>query len=177
MAGQTILLKGTGGVSIFALQFAKILGARVIITSSSDEKLVRAKAMGADVGLNYRNDPDWQRKVFDETDGQGVDVVSEVIGVGLNESLGYLALNGKIVVSGLLGGSKAGLDILTFMGKKATVLSTKVGSKSSFLAMNKALEVNKLKPVVDKVFPMGAFAEAFAYLEQGRHFGKVVLGF
>ncbi|WP_028297964.1 zinc-dependent alcohol dehydrogenase family protein [Olivibacter sitiensis] len=177
IAGQTILIKGTGGVSVFALQFAKMLGAKAIVTSSADEKLEKATALGANVTLNYKTNSNWKQDVLAETAGQGVDLVLEVTGAELNESLDYLALNGKIIVSGFLSGTKANLDILTFMERKATIFSTKVGSKASFIDMNRAIEINNIKPFIGKIFPLDKFKEAFDHLEYGKHFGKVIITF
>lgn len=176
-AGQTVILQGTGGVSVFALQFAKVLGAKVIITSSSDEKLQKAKSLGADITLNYRTNKNWQKDVLTATNGIGVDLALEMTGASLNETLQYLKLNGKIVIIGFLNGTNVDLDISNILYRNATIVGIKVGSKLSFEEMNRAIEVNDIKPIIAKVFPLSAFKEAFDYIEKGKHFGKVVLNF
>ncbi|MBP1616316.1 MAG: hypothetical protein H6Q14_143 [Bacteroidetes bacterium] len=176
-AGQTVLLQGTGGVSIFALQFAKALGAKVFITSSSDEKLQKAKELGADLVLNYRTNNHWQDNVMTETKGIGVDLALEMTGASLNETLGYLKINGKVVIVGFLDGSKVDLDVFEILYRNASIVGIKVGSKSSFAEMNRAIEVNNIRPFIDKEFNLSDFREAFNYVEQGKHFGKIIINF
>jgi NADPH:quinone reductase-like Zn-dependent oxidoreductase len=175
-AGQTVLVQGTGGVSIFALQLAKALGARVIITSSSDDKLKRAKKLGADVAINYKTDPDWWQNVKAATDGLGVDHVVDVGGQDtLNQSLKALKPGGFIAVVGILTGVECRLDVLTFLRRNARLQSLSVGSRQSFGEMNTFMEEHQLHPVVDAVFPWSKTAEAFRSLKAGEHFGKLVL--
>ncbi|MGA7904078.1 MAG: NAD(P)-dependent alcohol dehydrogenase, partial [Terrimicrobiaceae bacterium] len=176
-AGETVLTLGTGGVSIFALQFAKIHGARVIATSSSDEKITRVRKLGADDAVNYKKIPDWDREVFRLTDRVGVDHVVEVGGAGtLPKSLSAVRLGGAISVIGVLSGG-SGVDPGRVLMKSVRLQGIFVGSRLMFEHMNRAIAVNKLKPVIDKIFPFDEAREALAYLESGAHFGKVVLKF
>ena len=176
-AGQTVLLLGTGGVSIFGLQFAKMHGARVVITSGSDEKLARARELGADFGINYRETPDWEEEVLRLTGGEGVRQVLEVGGAGtLTKSLKCLALNGNVHVIGGVSGFTADVPLGLMIGKLAEVHGIFVGSREMFEAMNQAIGQHKTKPQIDRVFPFEEASEAYAYLESGGHFGKVVIG-
>jgi NADPH:quinone reductase-like Zn-dependent oxidoreductase len=174
--GQTLLVQGTGGVSIFALQFAKLFGANVIILSSSDDKLVRAKKLGADATINYRKNPVWWEQVRELCGGHGVDHVVDVGGPGtLDQSIKALKGGGFIAVVGLLGGTETTIDQLTFIVRNARIESFTVGSRESFEKMNEFLVANELHPVVDTVFPWNQAADAFRQLEAGKHFGKIVL--
>jgi NADPH:quinone reductase-like Zn-dependent oxidoreductase len=170
--GETVLLQGTGGVSIFALQFAKLAGARVIITSSSDEKLERAKSMGADHVFNYKTQPDWPEKV--KALG-GVDLVLEVVGTGFKDAIQACRFGGRIIIIGFLNGAETSLSIFDFLQKKLTVKGVLVGSKSTFSQMNQTIEKANLRPVIDQVFPFSEARQAFEYLAAGKHFGKIVL--
>lgn len=175
-AGQTVLLLGTGGVSIFGLQIAKMHGARVIITSSSDEKLERAKTLGADEGVNYRKCPDWEKEVHRLTDGAGVDHVLEVGGADtFPKALRSLALHGTVSVIGGVSGFSMKAPIIDMIGKMARVQGIFVGSRAMFEEMNRALALNRILPVVDRVFPFAEAPEAYRYLERGAHFGKIVI--
>jgi NADPH:quinone reductase-like Zn-dependent oxidoreductase len=176
-SGQIVLLQGTGGVSIFALQFAKALGAKVIITSSSEEKLNRAKQMGADEIVNYKDIPDWQNKVLELTNGKGIDLALEMSWTDIGKTIETMKLGGKIVVVGLLGGANANLSVYGIMQKSLSVLGIQVGSKSSFEAMNRFIESNDIQPEIDEIFNINQFREALNYFEKGKHFGKVVLNF
>lgn len=176
-AGQTILLQGTGGVSIFALQFAKALGAKVILISSSDEKLETAKALGADETINYRTNPDWQEAVIKLTNGHGVDFALEISWAGMNKTISAMKTNGKIAVVGMLGGHDVQLSALDLIQKSLTIKAVHVGSKASFEEMNKAITVNTIKPVIDRVFNISELEEAIIHFEKGKHLGKVVLTF
>ncbi|MBI3562072.1 MAG: NAD(P)-dependent alcohol dehydrogenase [Gammaproteobacteria bacterium] len=177
-AGDTILLHGTGGVSIFALQFAKALGARVIITSSDDNKLTKARELGADCLINYKQTPEWISDVLTMTDSEGADVVVETVGgSNLNKSLEALRLDGHISVVGFLDGVQSPINLIALNLKRAKVNGLSVGSRQDFADMLKAISVNKLKPVIDKIFPLDQTAEAFSYLESARHFGKIVIEF
>jgi len=174
--GQTVLVQGTGGVSIFGLQFAKALGARVIVTSSSDEKLRRAAKLGADVTVNYKTNPEWCEPVKAATDGIGVDHVIDVGGPDtLNQSLKALKPGGFIAVVGILTGTEGKLDVLTLLRRGARVQSITVGSRQSFEEMNAFLAEHQLRPVVDEVFPWSKTADAFSELKAAKHFGKLVL--
>jgi NADPH:quinone reductase-like Zn-dependent oxidoreductase len=175
-AGETVLVQGTGGVSIFALQFAKMSGAKVIITSSSDEKLQRAKKLGADFLINYKNIPDWETEVRKITDSEGVDCVVEVGGAQtLSKSFKATKMGGKVLVIGILSGIDSSMNLLPILMKNLCVQGIFVGSRTMFESMNKAITTNNLQPVIDKVFPFSEAAAAFRYLETGRHFGKVVI--
>lgn len=175
--GQTVLLQGTGGVSVFALQFAKALGAKVIITSSSNEKLQKAKQLGADEIINYRDVPDWQMKILEFTEGKGVDLALEMSWVEINKTIDAMKLGGKIVVVGLLGGPDTLMSVYGIMQKSLSILGIQVGSKSSYSAMNNAIEVNDIKPVIDHKFNISQLSDAFSYFERGKHFGKLVIEF
>lgn len=175
--GQTLLLQGTGGVSIFALQFAKALGAKVIITSSSDEKLARAKELGADEIINYKKVSNWQKKVLEVTQGMGVDLALEMSWAGIGKTIESMKLGGKIVVVGLLGGSEATVSVYGIMQKNLSILGIQVGSRASFEAMNRFMEKHNIQPEIDRVFHIDQLSSALDYFEKGKHFGKVVLNF
>ena len=174
--GQTVLTQGTGGVSLFALQFAKLCGARVVATSSSDAKIERLKQLGADVTINYKTTPDWG-KVARETTGQGVDIVVEVGGVGtLNESIRATKIGGTIAFIGVLAGPAAGNSRLPLMVMQQQRLQgVTVGSIEDLQAMSDAIAANGMKPVMDRTFAFDQAKEAFAYMASGAHFGKVAI--
>jgi len=175
-AGDTVLVQGTGGVSIFALQFAKLCGARVIITSSSDEKLQKARDLGADLTINYRSQPDWPKAVKELTGGQGADHIVEVGGGGtLTGSLACVALGGTISVIGVLTGTSAQVDVRQVLMKGVRIQGVFVGPRDCFEAMVKAVELHHMKPTVGRVFPFDEAVEALGYMESGAHFGKVVV--
>jgi len=174
--GESVLLIGTGGVSIFALQFARLAGARVLITSSSDEKLRRARSLGADGCINYRTSPDWEREVMKLTDGRGVDHVLEVGGSGtLSRSIASVAVGGRIALIGVLTGVGAPGSPYGLLGRQASIHGVFVGSRGHFERMNAAIAVNRLEPIVDRIFRFDEAAAAYRHLESGAHFGKVVL--
>jgi NADPH:quinone reductase-like Zn-dependent oxidoreductase len=173
--GDTVLLQGTGGVSIFALQFAKMLGARTIITSSSDDKLARAKALGADETINYKKEPAWEKPVLDLTSGYGVDHVVEVGGARtLEQSLRCVRIGGSVSVIGVLTGAGE-INPTLILGRRSSVQGMSVGSVEMFEGMNRAIARSKLKPVIDKVYPFEEAASAFRHMESARHFGKIVV--
>ena len=175
-AGDTVLLQGTGGVSIFGLQFAHAMGIRAIITSSSDEKLKQAKALGAACGINYRTTPEWQKAAMDFTAGRGVDHVIEVGGAAtLTRSFGAIRVGGKISMIGGLSGGATELNPGLIFSRRANVQGISVGSTQMFEAMNRATEANAIKPVIDKVFAFGAASEAYRHMASGAHFGKIVI--
>lgn len=175
--GDTVLVMGTGGVSIFALQFAKLAGARVIATSSSDEKLERVRQLGASDGINYKSVPDWDKKVLELTGRRGVDHVVEVGGVGtLAKSLRAVRMGGHISLIGVLSGVGEANPLPAVM-KNIRIQGIYVGSRDMFEAMNRAIAVHQLRPVVDRVFPFKETHEAYRYMESGAHFGKVVIQF
>ncbi|WP_146461116.1 zinc-dependent alcohol dehydrogenase family protein [Rubripirellula tenax] len=175
--GQTVLLLGTGGVSIFALQLAKIAGAKVIITSSSDEKLARAKSMGADETINYRDIPDWDKRVRELTDDVGVDHVIEVGGAGtLEKSLRSARVSGTISLIGILSGRvDQNPSMLPALFNRITVRGIYVGSRRMFEDLCRSIDVNGLVPVVDRTFAFEDARAAYEYLQSGKHFGKVVI--
>ena len=173
--GDTVLVQGTGGVALFALQFAKIMGARVVALSSSDEKLGRAKQLGADVGINYRVTPGWGLAVKEATGGRGVDIIVETAGATMEQSLAAVAFGGFIGIVGFVAGMKAEIPLRSIIGPMIRIQGIAVGSRARFEAMNRAIALHKLKPVVDSTFPLEKAAEAFRHIEQGKHFGKVVI--
>jgi NADPH:quinone reductase-like Zn-dependent oxidoreductase len=175
-AGDTVLLLGTGGVSLFGLQFAVMAGARTIVTSSSDEKIARAEALGAKATVNYRRHPDWAAEVLALTEGRGVDHVVEVGGPeSFAQSLRAVRAGGQINVVGYLGGREGKINPLDIFARRVTVRGIPVGSRASFENMNRAISANGLRPVIDRVFPWTKAVDALRYLESGAHFGKVVL--
>ena len=177
-AGDTVLIQGTGGVSIFALQFALLAGARVIATSSSDEKLERVLQLGASDGINYKQTPDWSKKVRELTAGDGVDYVVEVGGAGtLSESLRAVRYGGQISLIGVLTGGSAEINTASILMKNVKVQGIYVGSREMFEAMNSAIALHKLHPVCDRVFPFHEAPEALKYMETGSHFGKICIRF
>jgi len=174
-AGDTVLVQGTGGVALFALQFAKIMGARVVALSSSDEKLVRARQLGADIGINYRTTPDWGAAVKEATQGRGVDIIVETAGATMDKSLAAVAFGGFIGIVGFVAGLKADIPLRSVIGPMIRIQGIAVGSRARFEAMNRAIALHKLKPVIDSTFPLEKAADAFRHMEQGRHFGKIVV--
>ena len=173
-AGDTVLLLGTGGVSIWALQIAKIMGATVAITSSSGEKLDRAKGMGADYLVNYREQPDWGRVVRDWTGGRGVDHVVEVGGAGtLPQSIEAVRVGGHISLIGVLTGGAGNVPTAALMAKQARLQGLIVGSRRDQQDFVRALDRGTIRPVVDQRFPLEALADAFRLEMSGRHFGKI----
>lgn len=175
-AGDTVLLLGTGGVSIFALQFAELMGARVVITSSSDAKLERAKALGAWQTVNYRTTPDWEKAVLALTDGRGVDLAVEVGGAGtLSRSIAATRVAGTIAFIGVLAGGQ--VDPRPIMSKSLTLQGIYVGSRNLFREMNRAIEAAGLKPVIDRYFPFEDAPAAYRAMKAADHFGKLVIEF
>ncbi len=174
-AGDTVLLQGTGGVSLFALQFAKAAGARVIITSSSDQKLAQAKALGADIGLNYKTLPDWSRAVREATNDRGVDIVVETGGSTLSQSLAATSFGGFVAVVGFVAGYEATIQLRQLIGPMIRVQGIAVGSRARFEQMNRAITAHQIKPIIGKEFAFSDTRAAFHYMESGAHFGKVVI--
>jgi NADPH:quinone reductase-like Zn-dependent oxidoreductase len=174
-AGDTVLTLGLGNVSLFALQFAKVSGARVIATTSSDEKAARLKAVGADAVINYRTTPDWHEAVRELTQGQGVDHVIEVGGGSLEQSIKATAFNGQINFIGRLSDAVSTIDTNVLYNAVATIRVIFAGSRAQFIAMNRAIDVNRLRPIIDRVFPFDDVLGAFRYYEKGQAFGKVVI--
>ena len=177
-AGETVLALGTGGVSIFALQIARLNGARVAITSSSDAKLALARQLGADIAINYRTTPDWAAELMTATGGAGADIIVETGGMAtLSQSLAAAAVNGRIAIIGALGGpSTTGLpNFSTIIGKNLTLKGIAEGSRAMLAELMRAVEVGQLTPVIDREFPFDEAGDAYAYLRSGRHVGKVLI--
>src|SRR6516165_6621803 len=176
-AGDTVLTQGSGGVSVFALQFARLLGARVLATTSTPEKAERLKALGASDVINYSETPDWDEKARELTDGRGVDCVVEVGGPGtVAASLKALAAGGHVSLIGAsLSLSGTGLDPLLLTGRGVTLSSISVGSRADFETMNRAIALHRLHPVIDRTFPFAQAKEAYRHFEGRGHFGKVVI--
>ena len=173
--GATVLIQGTGGVSVFALQFAKLRGLRVLCVSSSDEKLERAAGLGLDAGFNYRKDPDWENWVLNETQGEGVDLVIEVGGAGtLTRSLKVIRTGGTIAQIGVLAGAVESVPIPSILHKMARIQGIYVGSRQDFVEMNRAVELCRLRPAHED-FPWTRAREVLRSMEAGSHFGKLVL--
>jgi len=175
-AGQTVLCLGTGGVSMFALQIAKAAGARVIITSSSDAKLEKARALGADATVNYTTHPDWEQEVLALTDGQGVDNVVEIGGVGtLNKSFKCCGYKGQVSLIGVLAQRNDDINPHGLMLKGGRLQGIFVGHRAMFEDLNACIEVNGIRPVIDRVFEFDNAPDAWSYELSGRHMGKVVI--
>lgn len=173
--GETVLTLGTGGVSVFAAQFAKLVGARVIATSGSDEKIERLIALGVDETINYRKNESWERTVLEMTGGVGVDHVVEVGGAGtLAKSITSVRIGGHIAMIGALTGS-AGFDPIAVFMKAIRLQGIFTGSWSMFESMNKAIAVNNLRPVIDRTFEFDQVREALRHMESASHFGKIVV--
>ncbi len=176
-AGDTVLVQGTGGVSMFALQLARLHGARVVVTSSSDAKLERARALGAWQTVNYREDPSWGKTVRKLTGGVGVDLVVEVGGAGtLEQSLKAVAIGGTVVVIGVLSGVASELNILPLLMQQVRMQGILVGSRDGFEAMNRAIAAAEMRPVVDRTVPFHEVPEAFRVMQRAEHFGKIAIG-
>jgi NADPH:quinone reductase-like Zn-dependent oxidoreductase len=174
--GETVVIQGTGGVSIFALQFAKLLGARVLGTSSSEEKLERAKSLGLDAGVNYKTQGDWADWVIAETDGPGAELIVEVGGSGtFAQSLKAVRIGGAIAQIGVLSQSQEPLQIAPILRKQVRVQGIFVGSREHFLAMNRAIALSGLKPAIGAVFAFEEARAAFQQMEAASHFGKIVI--
>jgi NADPH:quinone reductase-like Zn-dependent oxidoreductase len=173
--GDTVLVQGTGGVSLFALQFARLAGARVIATSSSDRKLAKALELGASEGINYKTTPDWDKRARELTGGRGVDQIIEVGGAGtLPRSMRAVRIGGYIACIGVLSGT-GDVNPTPILMKTIRVQGIFVGSRSMFEDMNRAIEISQLRPIIDRVFPFEEAALALKHLESGAHFGKLVV--
>ena len=176
VAGETVLLLGTGGVSMFSLQIAKMHGARVIITSSSDAKLARARQCGADDLINRRQMPDWQVRVYELTNKVGADHVIEVGGAGtLQRSLDAVRHGGNIHLIGVLSGFEGTVNPWPFIAKSVSLHGIYVASREIFERMNRALTLHRIAPVIDRVFEFAEAREAFAHMESMVHVGKIVI--
>jgi NADPH:quinone reductase-like Zn-dependent oxidoreductase len=175
--GDVILTQGTGGVSLFALQFAKLCGARVIATSSSDEKIEKLKSLGANETINYRSVPEWGKRVREMTLGEGVDLVVEVGGVGtLNESIRATRIGGTIALIGVLAGPpQTASRIPLIVMQQQRIQGVTVGPVEDLQAMASAITAFQMRPVIDRVFPFQDCKKAFDYMSEGKHFGKIVI--
>ncbi len=174
--GDTVLLLGTGGVSIFALQICRLIGARVIITSSDDTKLARARELGAAHGINRTTTPDWHKEARALTGGVGVDHIVEVGGAGTFErSLQAARVGGRVSAIGVLSGTAGPVNLIPIVMQNVRVQGILVGSRTDLVTMNRAFELAKLVPVVDRVFDYGAAREAFGHMADGKHLGKIVV--
>ncbi len=173
--GDSVLVLGSGGVAMFALQLARAAGARVIMTSSSDEKIARGRALGADAGVNYKRTPEWDHEVLELTGGRGVDHVIELGGPGtLARSMRAVAYAGHLALIGVLAGFEGDTNPHPIMIKGASMHGIFVGNRAHFERLNAAIDVNRIKPVIDRTFPFEEAAEAFRYQKAGA-FGKVVI--
>ena len=176
--GHTVLIQGTGGVSLFSAQFALMAGARVILLSGSDEKLALAKQLGVNHLINYKQIPNWENEVLSLTDGLGVNHVVEIVGGShINKSIEVVALDGTISLIGLIGGFSGDINTRQMMSKQIKLQGIETGSKAMFGKMNKAIAANNLHPVIDKIYPFMDAREALTAIEQAAHFGKVCLSF
>jgi NADPH:quinone reductase-like Zn-dependent oxidoreductase len=175
-SGENVLIHGTGGVSLFATQFVHALGGQPIVTSSSDEKLEKAKELGASATINYKKFPDWDKQVLEITKGKGADHVIEVVGgENLNRSLNAVKVSGTICFIGLIAGLSAHINTYQFVTKNVRIHGIETGSREMFEEMNQFIELHRLKPVIDKSFRYNEIREAMKYLESGTSFGKIVV--
>jgi NADPH:quinone reductase-like Zn-dependent oxidoreductase len=176
IAGETLLVQGTGGVSVFALQFAKAMGGRVIATTSSDAKAERLRQLGADEVVNYTTTPQWDEAVLRLTDGRGVDRVIEVGGPGtLERSLRSCSIRAHVAIVGFLGGMAGAISPLALTGRNTTLQGVAVGSRRNLEDSLALARMHRLRPAVDRVFDFGRAPEAYQYLQSGAHLGKVLL--
>ena len=174
--GETVLVQGTGGVSLFALQFARMAGAQVFATSSSDAKLARLKEMGASHTVNYKTTPEWGAAIKEMTGGVGVDHIIEVGGAGtLPQSFGAARDGGHLAIIGLLDAGAGDINPMPILRKALRLSGILVGSRKMFEDMNRALALNELHPILDRVFAFDEAPQALAYLQSGAHFGKIVI--
>jgi NADPH:quinone reductase-like Zn-dependent oxidoreductase len=174
--GISVLVQGTGGVSIFALQFARLAGARVLVTSRSNDKLKKAAALGVSDLINYQTTPEWDQKAIEITSGIGVDHIIEVGGPGtLARSMNAVRVGGRISHIGLLAGPETLVNPMPILGKQIQVQGIFVGSRDMFEAMNRAIALHRLRPAIDRVFSFEEARDAMRYLESQAHFGKIVI--
>ncbi|MFE6031706.1 zinc-dependent alcohol dehydrogenase family protein [Streptomyces niveus] len=174
--GDTVLVQGSGGVSLFALQLARAAGARVIATTSSEKKVARLRELGASDVINYVDTPDWSAEVRKLTDGRGADVIVEVGGAGtIAQSVAAVAYRGTISLVGHLAYDTTGMNLLDFSYSGATLRAIGGGSRSDLEDMNRVIAAHKIRPVIDRVFPFEEALDAASYLGNGAHFGKVVI--
>jgi NADPH:quinone reductase-like Zn-dependent oxidoreductase len=176
--GDTVVVQGTGGVAIFALQFARMCGLRVIVTSSSDEKLERARKLGAAGLINYKKTPEWSKEVRSMTMGRGADLIVEVGGAGtIGQSIKAVRAGGQIAVIGVLSGHASDLSLLPILMQNVRLQGVFVGTRTDMEGMGRAMAEHKMKPEIDRVFPFSESRGAFEYFAKGNHFGKVCIRF
>jgi NADPH:quinone reductase-like Zn-dependent oxidoreductase len=174
--GQTVLIQGTGGVALFALQIARMFGARVLAITSSAQKVQRLHELGADRVVNYRETPQWSDSVLELTNGQGVDKVVEIGGeTTINQSVACTRIGGEIGLVGFVTGFGGGLPPFSIMARSLILKGISIGPRLSFEALLRAMEATKIHPVIDRVFPFADYAAAYAHLERANHVGKVVI--
>jgi NADPH:quinone reductase-like Zn-dependent oxidoreductase len=176
-AGQTVLVQGTGGVALFAAQFARAAGARVIGLTSTDEKAQLMRDMGVDTVINYRQTPAWGQAVRAATEGRGVDIVVETTGSSLGESLTAVRFNGFVGVIGFVGGMETPLNIRQLIGPMIRMQGVVVGSRAALEAMIRMMAMHRIAPLIDSSFPLARAAEGFARMQRGEHAGKIVISF
>lgn len=174
-AGDWVLVEGTGGVALFALQFAKCMGANVVLITSTDEKVARVKALGADCAINYRSTPNWESAVRAATGGRGVDIVVETAGSTLPQALSALAFGGFVGIVGFLGGFETRLPLVPLIEKMIRIQGIAVGPRDQFEAMTRAIVSHDIKPAIETVFPLDRLADAFALMDRGGQFGKIAV--
>jgi NADPH:quinone reductase-like Zn-dependent oxidoreductase len=177
MPGDWVLVEGTGGVALLALQFAKALGAKVVVITSSDDKIGRVQSLGADAAVNYRTTPQWSKAVRERTGGQGVNVVVESAGSTISQAIESLAFGGFIGVVGFLGGFDAKVLIVPLIEKLVRLQGIAVGSREQFEAMNRMIDTKGVQPVISEVMPLTNASEALRLMERRGHFGKICLSF
>ncbi|MEO7548603.1 MAG: NAD(P)-dependent alcohol dehydrogenase, partial [Ramlibacter sp.] len=178
VAGQTVLVLGSGGVSLFALQLAKAMGARVVATTSSEVKAQRLKALGADVVINYSREPEWGKAVRAATGGAGADLVVETFGADtMEQSMRAVSLHGQVMLLIARGVHKPNIEIPSqaYGASMATIRRVFVGNRDSFEAMNRAITLHQIRPVIERVFPFGEAQQAYDHFARGQSFGKVVI--
>ncbi|PKS08164.1 hypothetical protein jhhlp_005440 [Lomentospora prolificans] len=176
LPGQSVLIQGTGGVSMFALQIAKVFGARVLAITSSDEKAEKLKEMGAEAVVNYSTHPDWDREILALTDGRGVDKVLDIAGEKtIVKSAASTKITGEIALIGFASGIGGGLGAIDILSRSLTIRGSTIGPRTDFEALLKVMEIHQLRPVIDRIYPFADYLEAYKRIESGKHVGKVVI--
>ncbi|CAG9983713.1 unnamed protein product [Clonostachys byssicola] len=176
LPGQTVLVQGTGGVALFALQFARVFNARVFAITSSDEKAKKLKQLGAEAVINYNTSPDWDEEILRLTDGRGVDKVIDIAGEKtIVKSASSARIGGEVKIVGFASGFGGGLPPIDILKRSLTVTGSAIGSRLNFEAMLRAMAVNEVRPVIDKVYPFAQYLDAYKRLESGQQIGKVVI--
>ncbi|MBL0408404.1 NAD(P)-dependent alcohol dehydrogenase [Microvirga aerilata] len=174
--GQTVLVQGTGGVALFALQVARMFGARVLAITSTDEKAEKLKGLGAESVVNYRTFPDWDREILALTDGRGVDKVVDIAGdKTIVKSAAATRKGGDITIVGFVSGFGGGLPPIDILSRSLTIAGTAIGPRENFEALLAAMAMHEVRPVIDQVFPFAEYCEAYRRIASGNHVGKVVI--